>query len=714
MSYNYHPGSEMPVPLEFKHFPDRMSCFIFRNWNMLSVECMARVLGTSAANIQNIAELMGLPGYDEENTGLWRKKGYISLIRQNWHLLPYDQLIQMLGMTEEEFTYCLKEDDFLWSKVGFLKPDAAPLVYETPSEETIVRLRQIKSELDPELLKNSRKFAPFHFGKGSKVVPEKTEHLRMIYPYSANYGDPLLDDGLSDFSDGMLREYGESGINGIWFQAVLYKLIPWDRCPEMSGEWQRRLRNLKRLTERAARHGVGIYLYLNEPRAVMPQWADRFADLKGAESLKHKPGLCLCTGKAPVKDYLRNAMTELFTACPGLAGIFAITRSENATNCAYSSEEHKATCPICSKRPTADIVAEVLTALAEGVAAAKPSARIMANTWAWRPEEIKDTIRQLPKNVTVLSVSEWAVETDVEGFKGSVSDYSISHPGPSPRVKENWEFAARCGLSIAAKIQINNSWEMSAVPYIPVFDLLEKHVNDLRKAGVRDFMLSWTLGGAPSPMIGLLSKSKNEVLKELYGSAADRAAEASRIFSEAFSEFPFDSTYCIYKAPMNYGPMNLLWLEPTGYKATMVGFPYDDIDTWRYRYPEEVFSRAFHRVADGWAKGLPVLERAAVEVEPVYRRNFEELLRYAKVTYCHFKATSNAVDFIMLRRDIAGNRQKLIAILENEIELAKCVGRCQCEDAKVAYEASNHYYYTPNLIQEKILNCNHLLRKLKG
>ena len=91
----------------------------------------------------------------------------------------------------------------------------------------------------------------------------------------------------------------------------------------------------------------------------------------------------------------------------------------------------------------------------------------------------------------------------------------------------------------------------------------------------------------------------------------------------------------------------------------------------------------------------------------------KELLRFAKVTYCHFKTTSNAIDFILLRRDIAANREKLIAILENELELAKCVGMCQCEDARVAFEASNHYYYTPSLIQEKILNCNALLRQLK-
>ena len=222
---------------------------------------------------------------------------------------------------------------------------------------------------------------------------------------------------------------------------------------------------------------------------------------------------------------------------------------------------------------------------------------------------------------------------------------------------------------------------MSAVPYMPVFDLVEKHLNDLRSVGVNDFMLSWTLGGAASPMVGLLSKSKEEIYKELYGEAASAVAEASKIFSDAFTHFPFDSAYCIYKAPMNYGPMNLFWLDPTNYNASMVGFPYDDITTWRYRYPEDVFSRAFHRVADNWEKGLPVMEKMLDKLTGKYKKNFEELYRFALVTYCHFKTTSNAIDFVMLRRDMKANKDKLISILENELVLAKCVGMCQCEDA---------------------------------
>ncbi len=712
MAYEFLPPGPTPEPLSFTHFPDRVSCFIFRNWNMIPVATMAKLLGTTSAKILRIAKFMGLPKYEAGQTKFWKTRGYISLIRQNWHLLPYEQILEMLDMSEKELAFCLKEDDFLYHKLGTLKPAAKVLKYEEPSEETIARLKEIKNELCADLVKESKNFAPFDFKKCARVAPAKTKNLRMIYPYSASYGDPLMDDKLSDFSDEMLKDYARAGINGLWFQAVLYGLVPWDRAPEMSGNYERRVKNLRRLTDRAAKYGVGIYLYFNEPRTIMMEWADKFKDLEGATDKENT--LCLCTSKKPVLDYLENAMATLFAQCPNLAGIFTITRSENATNCAYSTDEHKNSCPICKDRLTSDIVAEVLTALANGIGRSNPKARVMAHTWAWGFDYINDIIRKVPKNVSILSVSEWGVETDCEGYKGSVVDYSISKPGPSPRAKENFIVAKECGLGRVAKVQINNSWEMSAVPYMPVFDLVEKHLNDLRNVGVNDFMLSWTLGGAPSPMVGLLSKSKEEIYKELYGEAAGAVAEASKIFSDAFTHFPFDSAYCIYKAPMNYGPMNLLWLDPTNYNASMVGFPYDDITTWRYRYPEDVFARAFHRVADNWEKGLPVMEKMLDKLTGKYKKNFEELYRFALVTYCHFKTTSNAIDFVMLRRDMKANKDKLISILENELVLAKCVGMCQCEDARVAFEASNHYYYTPSLIQEKIINCKALLRRLNA
>jgi hypothetical protein len=59
-----------------------------------------------------------------------------------------------------------------------------------------------------------------------------------------------------------------------------------------------------------------------------------------------------------------------------------------------------------------------------------------------------------------------------------------------------------------------------------------------------------------------------------------------------------------YNAPQNIGPANLLHDKPTGFAATMVGIPYDDLKGWRSVYPEEIFEEQFKQVANGWKRGI--------------------------------------------------------------------------------------------------------------
>ena len=66
-----------------------------------------------------------------------------------------------------------------------------------------------------------------------------------------------------------------------------------------------------------------------------------------------------------------------------------------------------------------------------------------------------------------------------------------------------------------AKTQFNNTWEISAVPYIPVPHLIARHCTNLTRAGITGIQASWTLGGYPSPNL--------EVAKEFYSSPAEPA-----------------------------------------------------------------------------------------------------------------------------------------------------------------------------------------------
>src|SRR3546814_14987259 len=59
----------------------------------------------------------------------------------------------------------------------------------------------------------------------------------------------------------------------------------------------------------------------------------------------------------------------------------------------------------------------------------------------------------------------------------------------------------------------------------------------------------------------------------------------------------------------NLGPANLLFVEPSGFRATMITFPYDDLDGWRGPYSPETFQNQFEKVAAMWRKGVDALDR---------------------------------------------------------------------------------------------------------
>lgn len=62
--------------------------------------------------------------------------------------------------------------------------------------------------------------------------------------------------------------------------------------------------------------------------------------------------------------------------------------------------------------------------------------------------------------------------------------------------------------------------------------------------------------------------------------------------SEAITEFPFGESV-VSTELRQVGLANLLLARPTGYGATMVGFPYDDLASWRGPYPADIFAAQF-------------------------------------------------------------------------------------------------------------------------
>jgi hypothetical protein len=140
-------------PVPEPHFPSRLHWFVWRNWELANEEQMARVLRTTPRNVLDLGYSMGLPKKRRLAPDQLRRI-YITVIRQNWHLLPETQIIELLGWTREKFDFTLKEDDFLNIKLG-KKPRCAELSYRTPSAaemENAARIREtVQSVMGPAI-----------------------------------------------------------------------------------------------------------------------------------------------------------------------------------------------------------------------------------------------------------------------------------------------------------------------------------------------------------------------------------------------------------------------------------------------------------------------------------------------------------------------------------------------------------------------------------
>jgi hypothetical protein len=731
------PMGSAPAPVAVPHFPDAVHAFVWRNWSLVPVDRMAKVIGAEAADVLRMGKAMGLSD-PPEITADQQRRSYITVLRRNWHLLPYDQLLQLLEWTPEEMAYTLREDDFLYVKLGNLKPKCEPLKYSAPDDATLKReeaISRIVHETFPRGVGQTEQ-PLFQFVQDLSRAPSETPAAapsafspRFCYSYFALYGDPLLETETGPYPDGLLARLAGAGVNGVWLQGVLYKLAPFPWQPELSARYEERLKSLANLVARAKKYGIGIYLYLNEPRAMPVGFFEQHPDMRGVGEGEY---VAMCTSNPEVQAYIRDSIASICKAVPDLAGFFSISASENLTTC--WSHYQGANCPRCSKRSPAEVTAELLTLYQEGIRKAGTDTKLIAWDWGWKDDWIEPLLAALPKEVMHMSVSEWDIPIERGGVKTNVGEYSISTVGPGPRAQRNWEIARKNGLKTVAKIQAGCTWELSSVPYIPAVENVARHAANLRSANVNGLMLGWTLGGYPSPNLEVVAEmgrgdtpptpdeAMSKVALRRYGfPLALPVVRAWKDMSAAFSEYPYHGAV-VYNAPQQVGPANLLWEKPTGYAATMVGFPYDDLNGWRAVYPADVFAGQFEKVANGFDKALEPLvqeaKNADSDLTPEIRKAIADEIGVGEAAAIQFHSVVNQCRFVLNREALANAKtaeearpalEALDKILRDEITLAARQYDLQSRDSRIGFEATNQYFFVPLDLAEKVINCRDLL-----
>lgn len=718
------PGEDGRVAaINFEYFPSRQYAFVWRNWSLVDKHHLADVMQTSVENVELLAEQMGLPSKQKIEPEWATTRGYITILRRNWHLLPYEQITQLIGMSAEELKYRLNEDDFLYEKLGSMKPWCEPLRFSEPTAEELAAVEQFKADVAP-LMKEALHPEEPRFGfmrefdkvKKSKGIVEDSQsekgfEIRMIAPYFADYGEPLLDKELSSYPEELFRRLQEAGVNGVWLHSVLRTFVTAEGGFPGDERAQERREGLKRLVDRASKYGIKIYLYLNEPRALHKDYFYDNAEREALAGPVFGDLRSFCTSKPEVLEWMSSSLESLFAEVEGLGGVFTITASENYTSCASRPQAH-AECELCSQHSYADIIVGVNSAIERGVHAGNPDAKVICWDWGWPDKECEEIIARLPKSCWFMSVSEWGKPIERGGIASTVGEYSLSAVGPGPRALRNWEFARKAGLKTLAKVQVNASWEMSVVSSVPVLDLVARHADNLSKQSVNGVMLSWSLGGYPSENLKLFQNFQRgddveqellELAQQEYGKrVAPTVREAWRVCSESFENYPF-SMNTIYSAVHHMGPSNPIYTTPTNYRATyVVGVPYDDLYIWRSFYPTLTYIDLLDKSAEGFEKGVALLDEAQQRVDCSHRKALERERGRMEAVRVHLQAGVEQGRFIHSRNlylkdmeDKQALKQTMREALKNEKALIVSLLEVSTADSSVGYESSSQYFYVP-------------------
>ncbi|MBP5620812.1 MAG: hypothetical protein J6X44_02225 [Thermoguttaceae bacterium] len=736
------------------HFPSRLAAFVWRNWNLAEIERMAETVEATPDELREVANALGLPEYQPPT---WDPaRSYITIVRRNWSLLPFDQLLTLLRFEPKEFAEKLREDDFLSVKLGD-KPTCEPLIYAKPSEEEFAQMRKIarnvRDALGAELeTPGVDRFAFLEEfsddANASEPVVENAEkesasqfEICYLHSYFAVFGDPLLQDSSLLYPDKLFEKLQARGVNGVWLHSLLRDLTPGTSdFPEFGEKSEIRRANLRDLVDRGKKYGVDVYLYMNEPRSMPASFFDSHPDEKGVA----EGGYCAMCASAPkVRKWLVDSLEYLFNDVPGLGGVFTISGSENLTTCV--SHGRFGACPRCSQFSDVDLIVDLNAAIEEGVHKAAPDAKVIVWDWGWRGHAIAtDIVERLPKNVWLQSVSEWSIPLDRGGVPTTVGEYSISVVGPGPRATAHWAAAKKAGLKTIAKCQFNSTWEIASIPSIPSLELVARHAFNLSRAGVDGVMAGWSLGGYPSVNLEVVHAFATDpdatvdgvldrLARDYFGEhGAPLARKGWKEISTAFEEFPYGGSV-IYCAPTQIGPANLLREQATGMRASMVGIPYDDLGAWVGPYPPQIFADQMRKCGKGFLDGAKKLNAASKFTPDSKRDEALRQARYAEVAGVNYLSVANQTRFILLRdernallKELEENgadsakearvqelADEMIPIAQPEIELAKRLRKACLEDSCIGFESTNQYWFVPNDLVEKIISCLDIIENLR-
>lgn len=543
------------------------------------------------------------------------------------------------------------------------------------------------------------------------------------------------------YTDEELSGIAETGFNAIWVHGLLHQIVHSPVLPELGVNCELHLTALRKLIDRAAHHGLKVFLYMQPPRALPtdhPCWKKHPAvgghietQCQPDDSSSNINYRCFCTSQPLVKDYLRSAAAILARELPELGGIIMITASEYSSHCIARCGttlgamgeiiEVATTCPHCAEREPAEIISEIITLMRDGIRTVSDTINILAWNWSWTfyyEQPCREIIERLPKDVMLLAGFERGGSQDYCGHKNTiVNEYSISYAGPSEQCREAFAVAKECGLHTAVKLQFGTTHELATVVSLPLLSNIFRKANFIRRHQISGFMGCWNFGNmlsantaafnyflstnAPADESSALQAFATEYMP---GCQPEQTMNAWYIFAEAMLNYPFSISY-LYAGPTNYALAYIPYPEPL--KNSSAGRSWlndkrgDDLSGCLNDFTLAEVITGFEKLSEKWAAGVLILEDA---LSSSVSKNAVAELANAKICGAVFHSTFNLFKIYQLRLDWSANQlAEYKNIAHNELMVLEEIKPVVAADKRQGYHPEAHtYMFNEAMIENKI------------
>lgn len=211
--------------------------------------------------------------------------------------------------------------------------------------------------------------------------------------------DAELTDEVNYYPDEYLNRLAHDGVNALWIKIKFRDTVPSKIIPEYGVDAARRLAKLQRTVEQCGRYGIKIYPLCIEPA---PFSTDSPILAAHPELGGHRSGntVYFCVSSQTGREYVEEAVRNLFSAVPKLGGLIVISVGEAGSHC-YSFRAEGINCPRCSKRKPWEVMADTMAAMERGMHAINPEAELISwpygQFWYWDENLIPIASAHVPK-----------------------------------------------------------------------------------------------------------------------------------------------------------------------------------------------------------------------------------------------------------------------------------------------------------------------------